>query len=412
MGILDQAVFSGANFIASVLLARWLSGAEFGAFAIGYVVLTFFFQIYSSFVLEPIGVLGPSHYSERLPAYLLTQVKLLFGLFVPIGMILTCFVWMYQSVNRADQTAQILVVIGLSLPFLLLPLLLRRAFYVLAKPGMALLGSLIYSTLLIIILYYASRAGILNGAFGILAISISGLASGLILFFSLRGRWSATFDITIREVLTQNWSFGKWLIISGIFIALATQIQVYLAGAILRLEEAGAVRVLQTFIQPMMLTSTAMSALATPVITSEFVDGQFHVMHRKVILFTVVLAGMSIIYEIFLFVFAKPLELLLFDGRFSDYADQIAVWGLVPLFLSLFWGGVIGLQAAQKSYAMLIIALPWAFFSLITGLIYIPLWGVWGATFSNLIGYLAAGVSCWILYWLWVYRKSVGSVRP
>ena len=42
LAVLDQAVFSGANFLSSILLARWLSSINFGEFAIGLAILTFF----------------------------------------------------------------------------------------------------------------------------------------------------------------------------------------------------------------------------------------------------------------------------------------------------------------------------------------------------------------------------------
>ena len=75
--ILDQGIYSGANFLTSILLAKWLSNIEFGGFAIGLAALTFFMQVYTSFALEPMSVLGPSGYRDRLASYLMGQVRLL-----------------------------------------------------------------------------------------------------------------------------------------------------------------------------------------------------------------------------------------------------------------------------------------------------------------------------------------------
>ena len=37
--VVDQALFAGSNLLVNVLLARWLSGAEYGAFVTAYSVL-------------------------------------------------------------------------------------------------------------------------------------------------------------------------------------------------------------------------------------------------------------------------------------------------------------------------------------------------------------------------------------
>ena len=36
--VLDQGLFAGSNFLASILLARWLPAAEYGAFVVAYSI--------------------------------------------------------------------------------------------------------------------------------------------------------------------------------------------------------------------------------------------------------------------------------------------------------------------------------------------------------------------------------------
>jgi O-antigen/teichoic acid export membrane protein len=157
----------------------------------------------------------------------------------------------------------------------------------------------------------------------------------------------------------------------------------------------------------MMLTSTAISALATPLIAADFVLKDYGSMQRKIFLFTLILGGTALTYELLLVLFGNSLNSALFDGKYSIYADQIPVWGLVPVILSLFWGGVIALQAIQKPHTMVIISGVWAFFSFVPALIFIPVLGVWGATISIVAGFVAAFISTWVLYWIMVHRKYV-----
>jgi O-antigen/teichoic acid export membrane protein len=405
LAILDQVVFSGANFITSILLAKWLSGKDFGGFAIGLAVLTFFMQIYTSFTLEPISVLGLSGYRDRLISYLMGQVRLLFLLSVPLGILLGLIALVTQSFYGSSGTSPILFFSGLGLPFILFPLLMRRIFYVLLKPGFALAGSVIYFLTLSLVFYLAKRFGVLSGTNSLLIVSLSSFFSGLIMLLLLRRNSPPTEKIDLWLILVETWSFGKWLVISGMFIGLATQSQIYLAGVLSSVEDAGAVRILQTFIQPMMLTFTAFSALATPAIVNDFVLRNYRAMRRKVFLFTLLASAGALMYEYLLFLFGSSLNNALFGEKYSAYSNQILIWGLIPVIWALFWGGGIALQAIQKPHAMAIISSVWVFFSLISGLIFIPVLGVWGATISIVLGYVVTLINIWIMYWIIVHRK-------
>src|SRR5688572_13623410 len=89
LSVLDQGIFSGANFILTIVLAKWLDVIEFGQFAIGLAIISFFMQIYTSFALEPMGIIGPSNYGFNIISYLSSQITLLFVLAIPIGAILS-----------------------------------------------------------------------------------------------------------------------------------------------------------------------------------------------------------------------------------------------------------------------------------------------------------------------------------
>ncbi len=198
---------------------------------------------------------------------------------------------------------------------------------------------------------------------------------------------------------------------AGVLIGLATQSQVYLTGVLSNIEDAGGVRILQTFIQPMMLTSTAFSALATPAITADFATGSYESMQRKVVLFTILLGMTTLIYESLLIFFSGSMNQFLFEGKYSSVSSQIPVWGVAPVLLSFFWGGAISLQSTKDTDSMLIISGLWALFSIVPALIIIPIWGAWGATISMVSGFCAAFVSTWVLYWTRVHRKYLNIKR-
>lgn len=405
LAILDQTIFSSANFIVSILLAKWLGDKDFGGFAIGLTIITFFMQVYTSFSLETISVIGPSGYHDRLYSYLMGQIRLLFLLSISLGILLGLIALATLLLSGNSENSSILFFSGVCLPFILFPLLMRRIFYVLLKPGFALVGSVIYFFGLIFIFYFTNQFDILTGINSLFIISIASFSSGLIMLLLLKNNGYSEEKIDLLIILSETWSFGKWLIISGIFIGLATQSQVYLVGVLSSTEDAGAVRILQTFIQPAMLIFTAFSSLVTPAIVNDFVSRKYNGMRRKIFLFTLSASIVALLYEYLLFLFGSYLNNSLFGEKYSAYSNQILIWGFVPILWALFWGGSIALQAIQKPQIMVIISSLWAFISLISGWIFIPFFGVWGATISIVLGFVVALISVWLVYWTIVHRK-------
>jgi len=56
--IIDQALFSGANFIVNILLARWLSQEQYGAFAVALSIFYLLAGFHTAVLTEPMMVFG------------------------------------------------------------------------------------------------------------------------------------------------------------------------------------------------------------------------------------------------------------------------------------------------------------------------------------------------------------------
>src|SRR5439155_722855 len=67
--IADQGLFAGTNFLLNVMLARWLSPGEYGAFAVGLAAVFFVGTFHSALLTEPMLVFGPGKYADRAGAY-------------------------------------------------------------------------------------------------------------------------------------------------------------------------------------------------------------------------------------------------------------------------------------------------------------------------------------------------------
>jgi hypothetical protein len=70
LAVLDQALISGSNFMISILLARWLTADQYGAYAVTFGIYIMLSLVYQSLVLEPMGVFGGSVFRSNLRGYL------------------------------------------------------------------------------------------------------------------------------------------------------------------------------------------------------------------------------------------------------------------------------------------------------------------------------------------------------
>ena len=68
--LLDQGLFSGANFLVNILLARWLAPEEYGAFAVAYSIFLLLAAFHTAVLTEPMMIFGAGKYVDKFPKYL------------------------------------------------------------------------------------------------------------------------------------------------------------------------------------------------------------------------------------------------------------------------------------------------------------------------------------------------------
>jgi hypothetical protein len=96
LALLDQGLLSSSNFLVAILLARWLTRDQYGAYALAFSIFLLLAGFHNAFLLEPMSVFGPESYSRCLRSY----IKKLFGFHFVLTLALS-----------------LLVVVGVLLPF-------------------------------------------------------------------------------------------------------------------------------------------------------------------------------------------------------------------------------------------------------------------------------------------------------
>ena len=144
LAILDYGLFSGSNFLLGILLARWMSPEQYGAYALALSIFILATFLYQALLLEPVSVFSGTSYSNNLRGYLNSNVLLHCGISLIIcvalgGTAVDARVWWHSPVAARSFAG-----IAISAPFLLIHALGRRSFYLKLSPGPAAIGSAFY----------------------------------------------------------------------------------------------------------------------------------------------------------------------------------------------------------------------------------------------------------------------------
>lgn len=402
--VADQAVFSGSNFLINIVLGRWLSPEEFGRYALGFSFLIIFFQLYVSFLLDPMAVIGQLHFHGNLKPFFVAHLKSHFLITILTSIVLSIFT-LLMGPNFSFQ--KVTFAIGVGLPLLLLPWYFRRIFVILGTPAKSFVGSLVYGLILLILTFLFNEWKLITSQSAIFAMILASFISSL--YFSIKYKIYDYKHLNepLMVLLTRNWEIGKWLVFSGFFISFASQIQVWLAGAYFGLASSGIIRAFQVITQPVMLVITALTALVVPILTLDFSLANYPLYHRKLQLLSFSLLTVAIIFEAFLLIFNVQIVRLVYGGKFSSEAYLLPIWGIIPIILAYSSGLQAGFQAIKKPFALLIASIIWFVTSSIFGVWFSFQFGEIGLAWSAVLGYVFFALALALLYNAWVYKPFI-----
>jgi len=408
MAVLDQGIFSGSNFVLNILLARWLAPAEYGAFAVAFTVFLFLSGFHSAILLEPMSVIGPANYTDRMSAYLDRQIRLHFALTIPAGLLTAATGAALLAARVGDEwLAQALVGAGLALPFMLFLWTVRRMFYVVQRQAGALISSTAYLLILfpgIWLLHKQQAESSLTG-FALMGFA-SALASLLTLVWRKLGSRKAPEVVPMREVWGAHWGYGKWALAAA-FLSLAYgQVQIFFTASMVSLEAAGVLRAMQNFMLPMLQAVIAISLIGLPALSYDYGRGELRSLRRKGLFLTMALTGIAIVYELITWPLASSLEHLVYGGKYSAYAGLIAPLGLIPIFAALAAGFSLILRSIQKPKSILISGIVTGIAGVASSVLFIKIWGVAGGVASLVFAYLASFLVAGYLYRAWFPSKE------
>ena len=391
--IADQGLFALANVLLNVLMARWLTPHEYGAFAVAYSCFLFIGAFHTALLTEPLLVFGPGKYADQ-PRNYLSLLLRGHWILTAVGSLLLITAGLVLRFNGVRPFSQALLGLALATPFSLLMWFSRRAAYVRFQPRLATMASAGYLLLLVAGLIGLAGLHLVSIFSAMLTLSVAGAISG---FWLMRRIHRALPDgensITPMPVVTDHWRYGRWASATSVLMWVPLNLFFVVLAVLVNFEATGAFKALSNLVLPLLQTNAALGSLLLPAMA---LRARNHEQFKKLLRTALVLfAAGACIYSLAIGAFGGGLVHLIYGGRYDSQANLLPLLLLIPLLD----GAMVVLSNALRSlerpdrifWAQLTIVV----FLLTAGVGATRMSGLWGATaglvVAELLGTIVLG---------------------
>jgi O-antigen/teichoic acid export membrane protein len=345
--ILDQGMFAGANFLMSILLARWLSPRWYGALTVAQATAVLLGSLHTALLSEPMMVYGSGLFAGRLGRYIPPLLRLhLLGTAAAAGVVALAGAALRPWIGQEVST--LLWVLAASLPAMFPLFIVRRAYYVRNSPGWAAMTSGLYLVLTVAAIVALRSAGRLTAPVAMAAGAIISLVVASVFLWPLRPRWPADADMTARALAPLHWRYGRWAMGISVLIWLSGWACYQLLPPWLGLEGVAALRAAMNLVLPAQQVIAALSLLMLPRLVGALAGGGPGAAGRIVRRFLWVFVTGAAAYLALLAWLGPWAMQQLYSGRYPQLGAWVAVAGLLPLSMAVYTPFEMALRAAQR----------------------------------------------------------------
>ncbi len=391
----DQGLFVFANVILNIFLARWLTAAEYGAFAVAYSLFLLLGTFHTALITEPMLVFGPGKYANRSSAYLRTLFRAHFYLTFA-GSTLLALAALVLKFKQMTSISQALFGLSIAAPFSLLMWMARRSAYLRSKPNLAALFSGVYLLLNLVGLLALVNLRILSVFTSLLVVGGSGVIAGFGLWLQVQRPTSDTSeDIDSSEVTNDHLRYGRWACATSLLMWVPLNLFFVVLSATANLEASATLKALSNLVLPLLQANAALGSILLPALAARTTNNKQFV--KTVRISVLVFAAGAITYSVFVGAFGKTLLHLLYSGRYDNHISLLYLLLLIPVCDGLIMVLSTALRAQQLPDRVFWSQLLIAAFVLTTGVLASSAYGVVGAAsaivLAEILGVLTLGFS-------------------
>ena len=347
--VADQALFAGANFVVSVLLARWLTPEGYGAYTVAFTVFLLLGALHSGFLVEPMMVFGSGRFERRLRPYLRVLLRGHGRLSVVFGAVLLAVAagaWAAGQATLALAAAAFAV----GQAAILFQWTMRSACFIRTQPVLATVSDGLYFVLVVGGVAALQRTGTLG------VVSAVGLLAGASLVAG--GLTAARLGIPRRfpeaggladDAYGAHRSYGTWAAATGGLEWVNGFLPFLLLPLWAGLAETGALRALFNLVMPVLHVAAAVTKLALPILVRTRPD---RAQRRLALQIGGGLMAGAVAWAGLIVAVGAEAFSLLYDGNFDAWAHLLWVVAVIPAVVVVAVVAMAVLRARERPEAV------------------------------------------------------------
>lgn len=393
--IADQGLFALANVLLNVLLARWLTPGEYGAFAVGYSLFLFIGAFHTALLTEPLLVFGPGKYANQPRMYLGVLLRGHWAL-TGIGSVLLILAGLILRISGMGPLSQALFSLALAAPFSLLMWFGRRAAYVRFQPRLAAIASAGYLSVLVAGLLVLAQLHLVSVFSAMLVMSAAGAVTGLWLLRLVRRAMPDEDEtVTPMPVVKDHWRYGRWASATAVLMWVPLNCFFVVLSVLVNLEASATLKALSNLVLPLLQANAALGSLLLPAMVLRVGNrGQFK---SLLCLSLALFAAGACAYSLIIGGFSRVLVHLLYGGRYDSQANLLWLLLLIPVLDGAMVVLASALRSLERPDRIFWAQLAGAVFVLTAGVLATRSYGLWGAAggmvLADLLGTIILGAS-------------------
>ncbi|WP_297852116.1 lipopolysaccharide biosynthesis protein [Meiothermus sp.] len=315
-------------------MARWLEPTEYGAFAVGWMILLIGYQVQNPLITEPLTVYTPNRF--RTAPELYQQIVQYLHWFLT-GLAALVFV-LLAGLQNDGVFKGLYLGLAFALPFVQYAMLIRRICYANLAPRLSALGGFLYLPLFVLSAFILHNASLLNAFTAMLLMGAASLISGYWVWWqwsrvSQQRVYGATlpFQAQVKlfwAVLRYHWRYGRWGLPASLLWILVTSLPYVLLVRFHGLESVAGLRVLENTVAPVNSFFSAFNSLMLPSFARASSPANLErMMRRYLLLFTT----LGFLFWLVLALLHEPIFRLLYGANYQDIGRLLYLFALVPM---------------------------------------------------------------------------------
>jgi len=408
LAVVDYGLISGSNFVLGVLLARWLSPREYGAYALASSLFILVGFLYQSLLLEPLSVFSGTLFHDNIRGYLKTTLSIHWALSLVMCLVIGGGAAVTLFIGHSSLLAIALAGMTISTPFVLAHGLGRRSFYLKLSPGPAAFGSIFYCALVTGGVFLVYHWGWLSSFSAFLVMGFAALVSCVVMVVQLNAALApATGHPNLRQTWAKHWDYGRWALGTCVVGWIPNYIYIPLVSSFSGMAAAGELRALMNLAAPVLQTYAALSMLFLPYaarVQGQSTRAATSTLNRR--LAALFVAG-SVVYWAVLIPLKYPLFHFLYAGKYVESAYLIPLFALETTIWSASLGPAILLRAMESPRSLFIANGAASVIAVLAGIPATKFFGLQGVIWSMIAANFLYVVVAFILF-----GRKLAALKP